>query len=128
MCTSNDSFLMKSVEKVSAILGVFIGGDALTVSIMAFEKWNANLSLKPLNLPSKNYLSLCGLLFFAGMWVAFFLIETHLISCVGSGCTLFCIAALDFGSGWALVAEDSLLDGTVLTLVGSLSASAARSS
>jgi NAD(P) transhydrogenase subunit beta len=113
------------MENVSAVLGDFIGGITLTGSIIAFGKLNGNLSSKPLNLPGKNYLNLCGLFLLIGLMTRFLIVEDayagvctlwavailamlmgwHLVGSVGGGDMPVCITVLNSYSGWALVAE-----------------------
>ncbi|CAJ1393911.1 unnamed protein product [Effrenium voratum] len=144
MCTSIGSFVETPVagatmENVAAVLGDFIGGVTLTGSLIAFGKLNGNLASKPLDLPGKNYLNLCGLLLFI-FWIYKFLhtsggqgimilwlvaalaclMGLHLVGSVGGGDMPVCITVLNSYSGWALVAEGFLLQSPVLTIVGSL--------
>jgi len=134
-----------SMENFAACFGDFIGGITLTGSLIAFGKLNGNLSSKPLNLPGKNYLNLCGLAGFVALVYCFVagspldkvgglgpvlclwliavlacLMGVHLVGSVGGGDMPVCITVLNSYSGWALVAEGFLLNSPMLTIVGSL--------
>lgn len=145
MATSIGSFWSNpvagsSMEKISAILGDFIGGVTLTGSLIAFGKLNGNLGSKALDLPGKNFLNLAGLSSFIALMVLFLrsgegllgvvllwvvaalacAMGLHLVASVGGGDMPVCITVLNSYSGWALVAEGFLLKSSVLTIVGSL--------
>uniref|UniRef100_A0A8C2DNH2 NAD(P) transhydrogenase, mitochondrial n=1 Tax=Cyprinus carpio TaxID=7962 RepID=A0A8C2DNH2_CYPCA len=129
-----------NLTKIVAYLGTYIGGVTFSGSLVAYGKLQGLLNSAPLMLPGRHALNATLMAASVGGMIPYMLDPSYTtgLTCLGSvsalsavmGLTLTAaiggadmpvvITVLNSYSGWALCAEDFLLNNNLLTIVGAL--------